>query len=1165
MDDAPLNLHTLRDSVNRIAQQIHKLDAPEDDCSADETARAPERSRPRYRGAEKTPQLARQLSSLEHRHGARDKLSGSGSNNESDGETHTSSVDSSESQFLEFQDHDLREVDDAFNIDVSRNQITNLFEKLHTDERVQVATNISDWFAAAADASKYVEEELVSKDRECAEAVERQDNTHAELRSQLESHDLHAIECMRRFHTRMQVLRPAPKSTSRQHLASDARGNHAHRYPVVGSHGHHRNVDNMGIHHAIHHVTEHIDAAKDGAEESTEVKTTVNTSVLASELLDVIARQQNEIAHLHTRSDINSKRTEAVKAALEWVRAEQDVAENGGRARAQKAMPFAAKELLDEMNERMKMKAMTELLASKDGRQFLSKCVQSHGGSAFLEAPMKTAELVEEYESLVQEKKRLNAQLIQVGYPRDREEALRRELENRKLALAQAAKDSNTKAFGAAPADDPQVPQAKAPRRVVQGDPNAEGNAAPHGPEPADRGGVTVHPVGAGASNKGGVLAQIGATKVVAKTPVMSEELVNALTTVCINVETQLEAVNKHKEKLFIGIEEANQKAADEAVKRDAEREARLDEQDERETQALRAQVAEEKKKLEELTEEETHLQNKQQQLQQKLTQIRAAIKEKEESRPAAGQAQPNNAPAQHVVTRASRHKNEKKGRRASLYGSSGSRASNVAEEEKVDATEVKKEITAVMAEVETLEVKNKDLAKQVERAERQLAVRQAQAQRAAKSGQDHSRGEDKPGDEAVSSKQRETVAGRGSPCSTAEQHTSPRSTVDSKSVDRPSVPARPLPADVQGSSSVPASCNVQAPSSADVPEHSTPSVPNASQGEPAAVAGSALSRERRTVAPQEAPTHGPGSATLIREDGIEAADGLGADADVAATRPSVAQPARASAVSGVSKEKRQEQIAELLNYQNENILLQKQIKAIDDRIREAKLHRRPGKGTEVGTELVPEPLAPEQPIPEENKAMRREVAKRQRELNALRKRWWAEKAKPGDASAESEGLMAGHVESAVMKLLKGFASKWDNEPPEQPEQPETEAEPEVKKQERNLYLLPVLPQGQAFPARRSSRRRSISDLTKSDKFLTRPNGRQKQPTPNEQFARVLQAMREPIGDATTGTSVSQDGAGPEVGIIGRGTFRPASTQSTFGSSTSNLTPASSRASGRQH
>ena len=78
--------------------------------------------------------------------------------------------------------------------------------------------------------------------------------------------------------------------------------------------------------------------------------------------------------------------------------------------------------------------------------------------------------------------------------------------------------------------------------------------------------------------------------------------------------------------------------------------EARLDDQDERETQALRAQVAEEKKKLEELTEEETHLQNKQQQLQQKLTQIRAAIKEKEESRPAAGQAQPNNAPAQHVV-----------------------------------------------------------------------------------------------------------------------------------------------------------------------------------------------------------------------------------------------------------------------------------------------------------------------------------------------------------------------------------------------------------------------------------------------------------------------------------------------------------------------------------
>merc|ERR1712139_160135 len=116
-----------------------------------------------------------------------------------------------------------------------------------------------------------------------------------------------------------------------------------------------------------------------------------------------------------------------------------------------------------------------------------------------------------------------------------------------------------------------------------------------------------------------------------------------------------------------------------------------------------------------------------------------------------------------------------------------------------------------------------------------------------------------------------------------------------------------------------------------------------------------------------------------------------------------------------VSIDKREQQVKELLFYQSENERLDDQIAGIERQIKEAKMRMMQGPGGEP--QVVTAKSTKYDTIPEENRHMRREVVKRQRELNILRKKWHVESDK--HKRGAYDGTVPGQVEAAVKLLLR--------------------------------------------------------------------------------------------------------------------------------------------------
>lgn len=117
--------------------------------------------------------------------------------------------------------------------------------------------------------------------------------------------------------------------------------------------------------------------------------------------------------------------------------------------------------------------------------------------------------------------------------------------------------------------------------------------------------------------------------------------------------------------------------------------------------------------------------------------------------------------------------------------------------------------------------------------------------------------------------------------------------------------------------------------------------------------------------------------------------------------------------------DKREEQITELLFYQSENDILTKQIAEVEENIRKAKGEN--AAASNQTSQLAAAKAAPPKQAqgPEENRIMRREVARKQRELNHLRKLWWADRdAKKGHGPHE-DGPEKAQVEKALRMLIR--------------------------------------------------------------------------------------------------------------------------------------------------
>eukprot|EP00397_Hematodinium_sp_SG-2012_P015072 GEMP01015344.1.p1 GENE.GEMP01015344.1~~GEMP01015344.1.p1 ORF type:complete len:778 (+),score=269.50 GEMP01015344.1:165-2498(+) len=90
-------------------------------------------------------------------------------------------------------------------------------------------------------------------------------------------------------------------------------------------------------------------------------------------------------------------------------------------------------------------------------------------------------------------------------------------------------------------------------------------------------------------------------------------------------------------------------------------------------------------------------------------------------------------------------------------------------------------------------------------------------------------------------------------------------------------------------------------------------------------------------------------------------------------------------------KAKQNQDIQELLKLQQENVELAKQIELIEIKIKMVKSNR----GQPLDLSILKDTQAKDEDVPPENLEMRKEVRKKQRELNALRKKWWSDRQDP--------------------------------------------------------------------------------------------------------------------------------------------------------------------------
>jgi len=323
---------------------------------------------------------------------------------------------SSDADFLNFDSEALRHADDTFDVQLSQQRVTELLENLHHDERVAGAEEIVAWFNRKADQSAAEVKALEDQEEECSQEVQMIDSAHDSVTGMLETRDMRTIEKMRRFY--MQFRQLCPKHAGLEGLENldeetvDEKGEMVRRRRVA--------------------------AAKNGPGKKSAKSTGHNEldqQDIAAQLLDVIAQQQDEIAHLRTKSELCNKQTEAYKAALDYIRSQEkdgqsleEVLQSDAKAMGEKfqfvngkvvknaVLPEAALEVIQELAKTIKVQEIHSMLKDKEGRKILAgRAPRKVGGKddpyAVPDDQRRFCESMEEGERLAKEIEDLEAQL----------------------------------------------------------------------------------------------------------------------------------------------------------------------------------------------------------------------------------------------------------------------------------------------------------------------------------------------------------------------------------------------------------------------------------------------------------------------------------------------------------------------------------------------------------------------------------------------------------------------------------------------------------------------------------------------------------------------------------------------------------------------------------
>lgn len=401
-------------------------------------------------------------------------------------------------EFLNFQASDLQGWDDDFNLRRSQLHVNQLLDEIKVDQRVKATTAIRDWFDKAAGDSEQMTVALDKSEQACTAKGQELDAAADQVRAQLELRGSQVMRHMQKFHCHIESLRdlagvedhledsddddealPAKFNSKKAQDDGSRRGSKWANAVKRGSKALHtmrmsetteaqaqqQEANSQRRKELMEDMMEEqnmTSPAAAGTKPKKKVKSAAGGKakgqrLLASDILEVIAQQQEEIAHLRTKSEVGSKRLESMKCVLEFLSAHQALEEEPAAPNARASMvgmaagsglpalTDAAAELLAELRENEQMRQMEELLYTTEGREFLAKCAAESGNNV-LEAQTKHAETSEEASKLEQNIKQLEEELASIPQAAERIRILQEELQ---VAARRADKrDRSTVGYG---------------------------------------------------------------------------------------------------------------------------------------------------------------------------------------------------------------------------------------------------------------------------------------------------------------------------------------------------------------------------------------------------------------------------------------------------------------------------------------------------------------------------------------------------------------------------------------------------------------------------------------------------------------------------------------------------------------------------------------------
>lgn len=495
------NMLELQETAQRIRRCVERLD---DERSGSEDASKPgskkQRTPPAGRGrASPLPRSDdyRRLRTLRSRVFKELKA------DSADAELEDSDGSSTDSNFLSFQDEELQGWDEGFNLLNASAYVQKLMGDFRVDDRVHTTQLIKDWFDKATANCEKMDIDLDDKEEICNLLARESEMAYREMNRNLDLRNGRVVRYMRKFHGQIQRLRlQAPRPRARGPQAGPQAGLST---ASAGAADPGSGAESLSEAAAAAPATAAATAAapaarpapgrgrgagpraeaegKAGAagpeqEASTTAKPKAkpeSRKMLASDLLEVVAQQQEEIAHLRTKTEMEGRMADTLKAVLEYLRAQQLLDEaNGGRTKSAApvsrnaprnnganlpSLTDAAWEMLKEMREASRVKHMNELFASKEGREFLTQCALEHGNQG-LEAQTRNAEAQEEASRLVEEVKLLEREVQKIPLAAERVKMLQQELAVAKRRAA-SRRRRPPPALGAAP-EGPEAAEASA-------------------------------------------------------------------------------------------------------------------------------------------------------------------------------------------------------------------------------------------------------------------------------------------------------------------------------------------------------------------------------------------------------------------------------------------------------------------------------------------------------------------------------------------------------------------------------------------------------------------------------------------------------------------------------------------------------------------------------